>query len=206
MANKKINSNGFDYVDLDLPSGTLWATCNVGASKPSDSGLYFQWGDTIGYTEDQIGTGEEKKKFAKDWSDYKWGARPNFTRYKITASLLYLIDDAARINMGGDWRMPLPTQIYELIDNTINCMTTQNGVKGMLFTSKKNASKSIFIPAAGHAWGGSVHGIGEYGGIWSNILSINDNYEGQFLAFDSNEACIEDSYHRSGHSVRGVIG
>ena len=53
--------NGYDYVDLGLPSGTLWATMNVGASKPSDAGLYFQWGDTQGYTADQVGTGDGKK-------------------------------------------------------------------------------------------------------------------------------------------------
>ena len=64
--------NGHDYVDLGLPSGTLWATMNVGASKPSDAGLYFQWGDTQGYTADQVGTGDGKKKFSSDWSDYKW--------------------------------------------------------------------------------------------------------------------------------------
>ena len=52
MNDKKINSNGFDYVDLGLPSGTLWAACNVGASKPSESGLYFAWGETQGYTAD----------------------------------------------------------------------------------------------------------------------------------------------------------
>ena len=54
MANKKINSNGHEFVDLGLPSGTLWATMNVGASKPSDYGLYFQWGDISGYTKEQI--------------------------------------------------------------------------------------------------------------------------------------------------------
>ena len=66
MEKKKINNNGHEYVDLNLPSGTLWATCNIGASKPSESGLYFQWGDTQGYTKEQIGTGDEQKKFAKD--------------------------------------------------------------------------------------------------------------------------------------------
>ena len=45
---KGINNNGYEYVDLGLPSGTLWAACNVGASKPSDDGQYFQWGDTQG--------------------------------------------------------------------------------------------------------------------------------------------------------------
>ena len=63
---KKTNNNGYDYVDFGLPSGTLWATCNVGASKPSDTGLYFQWGDTKGYTAEQVG---KDKQF--DWDDYK---------------------------------------------------------------------------------------------------------------------------------------
>ena len=68
--NKEINSNGFGFVDLDLPSGTLWATSNVGASKPSDIGLYFQWGDVQGCTAEQVGANEGKKAFTCD--DYKW--------------------------------------------------------------------------------------------------------------------------------------
>ena len=61
---KEINNNGYGYVDLGLPSGTLWATCNVGASKPSDYGLYFQWGDIVGYAKGQIGNVNVQKKFA----------------------------------------------------------------------------------------------------------------------------------------------
>ena len=72
MIKENFDNNGYSYVDLGLPSGTLWATCNVGASKPSDAGLYFQWGDTQGYTADQIGTGSEKKEFSTDWRDCKW--------------------------------------------------------------------------------------------------------------------------------------
>ena len=101
--------NGHDYVDLGLPSGTLWATCNVGASKASDYGLYFQWGDTQGYTAGQVGYGEGQKKFADDWNDYKFGASPNFTKYTSTGATLDLEDDAANASMGGDWHMPTPT-------------------------------------------------------------------------------------------------
>ena len=56
-----VNNNGYDYVDLELPSGTIWATCNVGATKPSEPGLYFQWGDTQGYTAAQVGSASGKK-------------------------------------------------------------------------------------------------------------------------------------------------
>ena len=104
-----LNANGHDYVDLDLPSGTLWATCNVGANKPSDAGLYFQWGDTQGYTANQIGTGEGKKKFF--WFDYKWGIDPNFTKYTNLGEALELEDDAAHVNMGGNWHMPTNEQV-----------------------------------------------------------------------------------------------
>ena len=97
--------NGHDYVDLGLPNGTLWVACNVGASKPSEAGLYFQWGDTVGYTKDQVGTGEGQKKFAKDYSDYKWGVDPNFTKYTKIGDKLELEDDAAHVHMGGDWHI-----------------------------------------------------------------------------------------------------
>ena len=131
-----MNNNGYDYVDLGLPSGTLWSACNVGASKPSESGLYFQWGDTQGYTADQVGTGDGKKRFALDWSDYKWGETPNFTKYTTEGATLELEDDAAHVNMGGSWHMPTKEQIQELIDNTKSTWTTKDGVNGRLFTSK----------------------------------------------------------------------
>ena len=111
MANS-INNNGFDYVDLELPSGTLWATCNVGASKPSESGLYFQWVDTKGYDKDQVG---KDKQF--HWNDYKWnplGDYETFTKYTTPGEALELVDDAAHANMGGDWHMPAPYQFREI--------------------------------------------------------------------------------------------
>ena len=203
---KGINNNGFDYVDLGLPSGTLWATCNVGASKPSDAGLYFQWGDTVGYTAAQVGTGDGKKKFASDWSDYKWGVNPNFTKYTTTGATLDLEDDAAHVNMGGSWHMPTPTQIKELLNNTTNTWTTQDGVNGRLFTSKKDGTKSIFIPAAGNAWSGSVQGGGGRGGVWSAMLDTDDVIGGQLLGFYSGNVNLLNDDRFSGLSVRGVIG
>ena len=201
----KPKANGHDYVDLGLPSGTLWATMNVGASKPSDAGLYFQWRDTSGYTASQVGTGDGQKKFASDWSDYKWYSNGGFTKYKTTGATLELEDDAAHVNMGGDWHMPTPDQIQELIDNTTNTWTTQDGVNGRLFTSKKNG-KSIFIPAAGLAWGGSVHNSGGYGYVWSSLLSASNVDSGQNLYFGSDNASLYYGNRNSGFSVRGVLG
>ena len=208
---KEIRNNGYDYVDLGLPSGTLWATCNVGASKPSDYGLYFQWGDTKGYTKEQVGKGEEQKKFASDWNDYKWylsGSenedKLTFKKYKAKGEGLELEDDAAHVYMGGNWHMPTPDQIKELTANTTSTWTKQDGVNGRLFTSSNG--KSIFITAAGFAWGGSVLYSGGLGYVWSSLLGTGNVYYGQYLSFYSDNAGLYSSYRYFGLSVRGVIG
>ena len=180
---------------------------NVGASKPSDAGLYFQWGDTSGYTADQVGTGEGKKKFASDWSDYKWyKSEEDFSKYPTEGATLNLEDDAAHVNMGGSWHMPTPKQIQELLDNTKNTWTTQDGVKGRLFTSKKDDSKSIFIPAAGNAYDGSVQYSETEADVWSSILHTDDVLNGQHLYFSSGDVNLGGSSRYYWLSVRGVIG
>ena len=207
----------YDYVDLGLPSGTKWATQNVGARKPSDFGLYFQWGDTQGYSADQVGIGDGLKKFANDWSDYKWyesGSKdsPNFTKYTITEAALDLEDDAAHVNMGGDWHMPTPTQISELIStaNTISAWTTSDGVNGVTFTSTKDTSKSIFIPAAGSAQNGSVRYGGRNCNVWSSMLAkktpLSREESGQYFSADQYSPNLRDYYRFCGYPVRGVIG
>ena len=198
------NFNGHDYVDLGLPTGTLWATMNVGASKPSDVGLYFQWGDTSGYTSNQVGKDKQFK-----WADYKWsidGSFSNFSKYTAFGDTLELEDDAAHVNMGGDWHMPSSTQISELLNNTTNAWTTQDGVNGRLFTSKSDSSKSIFIPAAGNASYGLVSYRGYYGYVWSSMLSSSVVNRGQVLYFNSGNANLYYDYRCYGYSVRGVLG
>ena len=202
----KPKPNGHDYVDLGLPSGTLWSTMNVGASKPSDYGMYFQWGDVQGYTFDQVG---KDKQFS--WSDYKFsidGSSSNFRKYKTEGDVLELEDDAAHAYMGGSWHIPTPTQISELLNTayTTNEWTTQDGVNGRLFTSKTDDSKSIFIPAAGGAWDGSVDGRGDNDFVWSSVLSSSGVDYGQGLGFYSGGADLVDGDRGGGFSVRGVIG
>lgn len=199
--NEKLNNNGYDYVDLGLPSGTIWATCNVGANRPSDFGLYFQWGDTKGYAKEQIG---QEKQF--NWNSYKWnpnGDGEKSTKYTTNSATLELEDDAASSNMGGSWHMPTPAQIQELIDNTTSFWATLDGVTGIKFTSKNG--KFIFIPAAGYAWDGSVHFSGGDGGFWSSMLSAVDVSYGQYLIFNSGSVYLDYSYRYCGLSVRGVI-
>ena len=200
---KEINNNGYDYVDLELPSGTLWATCNVGAKKSTDCGLYFQWGGTKGYAKEQIG---KDKPFSKD--KYKWsvkGCDKHFIKYTTEVAILDFEDDAVHVHMGGSWHMPTPNQIKELIDNMGNSLTAQNGVMGMEFTSKNG--KSIFIPAAGEAWDGIVCYDGLYGCLWSSMVSSLANCYSQYLYFDLWGAKLYYGRERwLGMSVRGVIG
>ena len=204
MTKHKVNNNGYEYVDLGLPSGTLWATMNVGASKPSDFGLYFQWGDTKGYTKEQI---EKEKQF--DWANYKFsidGSSSNFSKYTTIGATLELADDAANANMGGSWHMPTPDQIQELIDNTTSAWTTQDGVNGRLFTSKNDPSKSIFIPAAGYASDGSLFSSGYGADVWSSMLYTYVVSYGQYFGFYSSNVGLDYYYRYYGFSIRGVIG
>lgn len=121
--------NGHEYVDLGLPSGTKWAKMNVGASSEKEAGLYFAWGETTGYTASQVGTGEGQKAF--DWDDYALteDGGSTFTKYNATDNKthLELADDAASVNMGGDWHMPNRAQCLELLKETKNGFVTNAG-------------------------------------------------------------------------------
>ena len=130
-----MTENGFEYVDLGLESGTMWATCNVGADKPEDEGLLFQFGRIDGYK-----YGDENNKFKTNYQNLEDGTSryiPLTTSGKVykTNELLDLADDAAHVNMGGKWRMPTKDELEELMDNTTHDVVTVNGVKGMMFTS-----------------------------------------------------------------------
>lgn len=135
-----------EYVDLGLPGGVLWATCNVGAIKPEDAGKYFAWGDTVGYTKD------EEHNF--DWAHYKWcnGSEETLTKYYYTdhKEVLDTEDDAATANWGSEWRMPTSQELCDLIDSDYTTVVVEkvNGVKCCKITSKKNGN-SILLPPSG---------------------------------------------------------
>lgn len=116
--------NVLDYVDLGLPSGTLWAKKNVGAENETDYGLYFAWGETQGYSGIT-----DSKSFS--WDDYKWADESDalMTKYNSTdgKTLLEAEDDAAHVSMGGDWHMPTYEQCVELFKETKNGFVTSYG-------------------------------------------------------------------------------
>ena len=161
-----------EAVDLELPSGTLWAAFNVGATKPEEYGLYFAWGETQGYS------AKERQYFG--WNNYKWcnGSGKSLTKYNSKAeygvvdnkTTLDLEDDAAHANWGGQWHMPTNEQINELKSNCDSEWTTQKGVEGMLYTSKKNG-KTVFFPGAGIRWEFEYDWEGSGWLIWSSTVS-----------------------------------
>lgn len=203
---EKISNNDFEFVDLGLPSGTLWSTCNIGADKPTDFGLYFQWGDVQGYSKEEIKAG--KKKFSFHWDDYKWnpsGDGETFTKYNTPKDArLDLENDAAHVNMGGSWHMPSSEQIQELINETTSNWIKLDNVNGRHFTSKNG--KSIFIPAAGYAWNGSLLSEGSEADVWSSTLYASSVNYGRYLSFCSYYVGLYYGGRYCGFSVRGVIG
>ena len=151
-----MKENGFEYVDLGLPSGTMWATCNVGATKSEEVGHYFQFGGSkynLIMTEDIPPTCSNKK-------------------YKLDETL-DLNDDAAHVNMGGSWRMPNVKDIFELQLNTKAEIVNINNVEGTMFTSKINNNK-LFIPHTGY-WNLGKIEHKNCGFIWSNNISLYNN-------------------------------
>lgn len=197
-------TNGYEYVDLGLPSGIKWAKLNVGATKESDTGLFFQWGDIQGYTSDQCTSGE--KPFS--WEDYKWcnGDNNSMTKYNATDGKIVLDpeDDGVRVYMGGNWRLPTGANIQELIDNT-NCEhVVIDGVGGGKFTNKTDTSKYIFLPEAYCGDGSFVLNAS----ILSWSSSLDKSYPSIALylygQFDSH-FLVYSNYRYYGLPLRGVI-
>ena len=172
-----------EYVDLGLPSGTLWATCNVGANSPEEYGDYFAWGET-----------EPKSEYS--WSTYKYcqGTETTMTKYCTNSEYgtvdnkteLEAADDAATVNWGSDWQMPSMEQYDELINSSYTTTTwaTLNGVYGRKITSKSNGN-SIFLPAAGYSYGTDINFVGVYGSYWSRTLAMFNASCASNLFFDS---------------------
>ena len=165
LLNAEVPQDDREWVDLGLPSGTLWATCNVGASAPEEYGDYFAWGET-------------EPKDVYDWSTYKWcnGSYTTMTKYCTNSSYgavdnkteLDPEDDAAYVNWGENWRMPTLDQQNELRTNCTWTWTTQNGVNGRLVTGPNGIT--LFLPAAGIRWGSSLYYAGSGGYYWSRTL------------------------------------
>ncbi len=190
---------GHGYVNLGLPSGTKWATCNVGATTPEEYGNYYAWGEIT-----------TKESYGK--SNYKWSTGPYYLTsdyYTITKYntddrygtvdnkiVLDLEDDAAHVNWGGAWRMPSYEDWKELFENSTWTWTTLNGIEGYIVKSKIN-NKSIFLPAAGYS---------SYDGYYGMYLSssLESPYNAWHVYFCSDGVYWGGDFRYRAYSVRPV--
>ena len=190
------NINGHDYVDLGLPSGTLWATCNVGADTPEGYGDYFAWGET-----------EPKEIY--DWSTYKYcnGDYDQLTKYSMlfhaygdvyanygyngfldSLRVIQPSDDAATVNWGEGWRTPTDGESGELLHQCSHTWVTRDGVNGLLIAGTNG--NSIFLPAGGlqGVWSENEDfhesfQVGHSGQYWTNSIDWDYSYFGSEFYF-----------------------
>ena len=197
------NTNYIQAVDLGLPSGLKWASCNVGATTPEDYGDYYAWGETT-------------PKYDYSWTTYKYAYNDDRTLFKYCNKAKYKYgdigfidnktvlepeDDAAHANWGGKWRMPTYAEWTELLENCTWTWTRQNGILGYQVASKTNGN-SIFLPAARGYYGTNFAGHG--GDYWSSSLyEYRPNSAWEFN-FDSGYVGWDNSHRSNGKSVRPV--
>ena len=151
-----------EYVDLGLPSGTLWATRNVGANAPEDYGYHYRWDETVSV--------EDYGDFSYLWPDY------DFKSYGYYMPELVPEDDAAYVNWGPSWRMPSVEQIQELCEKCSWRFTQYNDKNGVLITGLNG--HTMFLPAAGVYYGVGWIGGGYYCAYWSRSLDVSDDSYG----------------------------
>ncbi|MBR3915357.1 MAG: hypothetical protein IKJ64_06525 [Bacteroidales bacterium] len=184
---------GHYYVDLGLPSGVKWATCNVGASSPEDYGDYFAWGET-------------SPKVVYDWDTYlHWNdldgdgycdyGEPTINS-DISGNVQY---DAATANWGGNWRMPTKDEMQELVDHCEWEWTQVNGVNGSKVIGPNGSC--IFLPAAGLRYGTTLTNDGNYGSCWSS--TPYDSYASHLSFYDGDEG-VYGSNRYYGQTVRPI--
>ena len=196
---KIVSGKAGEPVDLGLTSGTLWSSCNIGASTPEEYGSYFAWGETA-------------PKSNYDWSTYKFGGGSNFTKYNSSDGLteLALEDDAAYVLWGENWRMPTHQQELELVNECSWESTTLNGISGYKITGPNG--NSIFMPRGGlydgtdyDADGTKVSYANTRGWYWSSTLNaIGSPYAQGLCFFPSLLSNVSDHERCDGHNIRPV--
>ncbi len=201
IMDKSQEVNGHYAVDLGLPSGILWATCNIGASNPEDYGGYFAWGETW-----------TKSNYYWDTYMYYNSSSAELTKYCTKSyygdvdnkTTLDNYDDVATVRWGEKWRMPTIAEQQELLNECVWSWTTVDGINGYLVTSQKYINNSIFLPATGYRAGTALYDVGYYARYWSSSLYDYDPQNAYFLYFL--EGNIGDMYNKrwGGFSIRPV--
>lgn len=202
----KVYESGHEYVDMGL--SVMWATCNIGATKPEESGGKYRWAETEIYTKNPSNFYYSKYLDKKSttssgpYTKYSNDPKNSDNDYKF---LLDDEDDAAVVNWGGKWRMPTEAEMSELKENCTWTWTTQNGVEGFLVKSKINGN-TIFLPAAGDTSGTRTGLIGGYY-LSSELCDTQYPYVLRFSKSDDTPEAFVSSYayRYEGYSVRAVF-
>ena len=194
-----VTPDNHEYVDLGLPSGTLWATCNVGATTPEDVGDYFAWGETA-------------PKEIYDMDNYKWydSSSDKLTKYCTDDKYgtvdykteLLPEDDAAYVNWGPSWRMPTLEQQQELIERCTWQWVERDGVYGRLVTGPNG--NTLFLPAADYRGDHSPDNARSCGAYWSRTLESGYPSGLYFLNFDWESVYLFSHIRSHGFTVRPV--
>ncbi len=192
-----------EYVDLGLPSGTLWATCNIGASLPSDCGEYFSWGeistkpDFDASTYSYVSSNEKPTKYCNDASFGNDGFVDNLITLEPS-------DDVATSQWGSGWCMPTKQQWDELRTHCKWMRTVRDGKKGS--EVKGPNGNTIFLPATGKrdAWNKAPGHVGEIGYYWTSSLYTDNPQNAWYLYFGSGSAGISSNYRYFGLAIRAV--
>ena len=177
------NINGYEYVDLGLPSGLKWATCNVGASSPEEYGDYYAWGEIETKSEYYESNSKTRGKLMSD----------------ISGNSIY---DVARAKWGGSWRLPTKKEMEELINECEWKWATINDKIGCKVTGPNG--NSIFLPVAGCRYWSLLDYEGWNGYYWSSTPYESDDYSAYDLEFNSSERYVYWGDRSNGQSVRPV--
>lgn len=206
----RLTENGYEYVDLGLPSGTMWATCNVGATKPEEAGDYFSWGEVTpkeNYTSLTYLWGTSNQTDGEDYEQLtvitKYNTNPALG-LPDNRTVLEPEDDAATVNMGGAWRMPTAEDLDELLSQCYYQITKVNGVRGLKFIGSNG--NTLFLPCVGLRYGEIMmfNDVAmKWGFYWTSTLGT-DPQMGCYLYTDG-ENKNGESFRFYGQSVRGVF-
>ena len=199
------NDESVQWVDLSLPSGVLWASCNVGATTPTDYGNYYAWGETQPKSEYNLSTykyyrsDDDGEGFTKYCFDSGFG----YNGFTDSLATLQPSDNAAIANCGEGARMPTYSEWEELADNTSQQWVYVDGVYGLQFVGSNG--NSIFLPAAGCRKDGSLSGDGIGGAYWSSSLNTEHSNNAWFMNFSYDNITRWISHGRTeGYPVRAV--